>query len=824
MSFFEYISQDEFLDNHKVNDPIKISLMAVSERHFNPSSGFGIYLCETVDEEYVVIKGNFVNGLEVGQTYEVKGIVQVYRGEKQISVERWHNIQPLNKKGIVSYLQTLQGLKNKAYDIYNVFGQDSIKKLIEDPYAVSKAVRGIGKKSVERWKEQLDKMEESHYLLAVLYGYGLTVKETKKVLKEHGPSIIEKIKANPYFLAKQVSGFGFLKCDRIAREIGFDMRSSFRAEEAITYTLEKMTSFGHVFVTPEDLTAETVKTLNIEMPKRDAQRIVSESNRSTELPYYLDSLKFTVNFYDVSNLRRNERLILMAFSEDDVKASLYNLAGGSAIIIDGDAVYLTKYYFAEKKIAEKVEELSIQKPFRIPFDLESTLNDYLNENGITLADKQYKAVLDIAGCSGGFFILIGNAGSGKTFTLKIILEMLRLQYEHMGGEMELALCAPTGKASKVATRATGIECKTIHRTLEFIPGSGFAFDESCPLEVNTVAVDETSMLDTLLAEALLQAVCIGTKVIFMGDTKQLPSVGPGNVLHDLITSGHVNVIELDVPQRQKENSGIIDNANRIISLEEPINSDTTKDYYMLYKKYSNEILKLVSGSVNNLINNRGYKFEDIQVLTPQKNGVIGTYYLNYFFQLMFNPLREGEHTILSKIFNVTFPQSRQEEVCKLFFSRNDKVIHMKNNYDVSWYDKMPNGEYKLIPDLLGITNGETGVIEEIDEVVEDDITYKQMIVNYEGKYVIYDKFDELEHAYALTVHKSQGSQWKAVLLVMSDSIHPLMLVNNIVYTGITRSEEFCACIGSRRAFVTAIKNEKAIERNTTLDLRIQERY
>ncbi|PLS19525.1 helicase, RecD/TraA [Bacillus sp. M6-12] len=838
MSFFDFdmkmreekIKQN-VLEAYKNNEYITKTAIPTYQIMFREDTGFGIYICEDENEKQLSIKGKFISELVIGQTYSVEGYVTTYKGEKQINVNKVRNVKPVNKKGIIAYLQTLKGLKSKAELIYEEFGEKSIDILMEDPMQVADSISGIGKKSVLNWKEQLDKMKDSQATISALLGYGLSMPQAKKLYDQYKDDIVGRIEENPYFLALEVRGYGFEKCDRIARNIGHNPKSKFRLQEGIIHVLQESSSEGHCFLPLAELVEKSISMLSIKLSYQEMTKLVAENAEKDSFEYEIGENKYTIIYNDLrrqldfymreKNPKKKEalRYMVVPISEDEIGDQLQEIAIQRRVVYEDSKIYLSYLYADEQKVANRVKVLAEETSFAKPIELEKELDLHLKANNISLEEMQRKAVTEFAEYRGGFYVLNGSAGCGKTFTLKIILKILEMQYRKNGKSFKVKVFAPTGKASKVATKSTGIECVTVHRGLGYNPQTGFAFNEEDPLEADVIVVDESSMLDITLTKHLLKAIAQGTKIIFLGDTKQLPSVGAGNVLLDLIESGIVKVVTLNVVKRQGSMSGIIRNANKIINGEMIETCEDTKDAYVLHRQTPEGTQKAILQSIKNILKFPGYTFEDVQVLCPQRTGLIGTYMLNYLIQQEFNQQEDGIK-VLNKKFQITIDQ--KSDMIQLFFQKGDKVIHIKNNYDMEWYEK---GHFDYVKDekTIGITNGECGVIEEILTYKDkngDNVT--RIIVRYEDKYVFYDDgFDELDHAYALTIHKSQGSQWKAVILpIMKQNF--MMLDNNLFYTGYTRAELFSCVIGQPEAIAYAIKTQKSRDRYTHLNHKIRE--
>jgi exodeoxyribonuclease V alpha subunit len=754
-----------------VGERVTKKVVPTSQGYFQPDSGFGIYTVELEDGMLYTMKGKFPGELTLGNTYEVDANVVMYRGETQLDAKSIKIARAEGKRAVVFYLQTLKGLKTRAESIYDVFGTKTLEVLMNRPELVSSKIRGIGKVMATNWSAQLKEKLHEEELLLFLFGLGLNPTQVETLKKEYGTEVRSVLEDNPYRLIQDVHGYGFKKCDVIARSTGIEFDDLKRVRAGVLYVFQNSSNEGHTYLPKEELA------------KRLKETLCTPSQ---------------------------------TFGDDLVASAIEQLLAEGEVVELNGRIFLTKFDLWEEQIVEQSRRLSKTKQWAktTRADVERELDDYLAETGVQLEEKQREAVITFASGQGGFYILNGSAGCGKTFTLKVILIILELIYRRNRVVYKVKVMAPTGKASKVASRATGLPCTTIHNGLEFNPEGGFDRNEDTPLEETVVVLDETSMLDTEIAKDLLLAIADGAKVIFMGDTKQLPSVGAGNVLMDLIASGVAEVVTLNVVKRQGEDSGIIENANRIIR-GEMIETQPTGDSYVIATSSDDVSIKKLIASNQRLLE-LGYPMSEIQVLTPMRKGKLGTYNLNRVFQQEFNP--NGE---TSTIKNWQLPPNEEP----LFFRTGDKVIHIKNDKERSLYTKRA-GRYTAMRDT-GITNGECGVIESIEKMSEysvdagKTITFERMIVAYEDWYVFYDTkadIEMLDHAFALTIHKSQGSQWDAVLIPISTS-HTRMLDNNLLYTGNTRARKFQGTIGALRALMIGIKTQRSADRYTGLQLR-----
>lgn len=827
--------KENVLNDLKKNQSIKRTVIPTFEILYSNDSGFGVYVVEDTEENQFSVRGTFVAPLIIGQTYTVDGYITEYRGEKQIQVNTIHNVKPVNKRGIIAYLQTLKGLKSKAELIYEVFGDESINVLMKDPLQVSKQIRGIGVKSVVLWADQLDKMKDSQAFLSALLGYGLTPNQANALFKKYGEEIVEKIEQNPYFLAKEVRGYGFERCDRIARSMGFDPKSPFRMQEALLHVLDQASNEGHCFLPLNELIARTGSLLTIRMTEPEMNQYLAEQKgvdiviyrvgeKAYEIPY--NELRTAYDNYRWErNKRKKEKLryVVVSFNEDEIGEAIQAISLERRIVFDDGNIYLRQIFQYQKVVSERVVEIARSKSsFNTELNLTTELDAYLTKQGYELEDKQYEAIVNFSKNKGGFYILNGSAGCGKTFTLKIILAILEYRYSKEKKKCKVKVLAPTGKASKVASKSTERECLTVHRGLGFNPGDGFSYNEENPLDAHVLVVDESTMLDISISKDLMLAIANGTKVIFMGDTKQLPSVGAGNVLKDLIASETVEIVTLDVVKRQGALSGVVLNANRIINGEMIETCEDTKDAYVLHRQTPEGAIKAILASIKRILTFPDYTLEDIQVLAPQRTSSVGTYMLNHSIQQAFNSENNEGKRVLNLRFDVTLDDRRGQETFELYFQKGDKVIHTNNEYDKEWYQRGEFNEYLVDKDVLGITNGECGVIEDILVVKDGNETKTRIIVKYEDKFVFYDNnFQSLDHSWALTIHKSQGSQWKAVIIpIMMQNF--MMLDNNLFYTAYTRAEKFSCVVGQPEAIKHAIKTYKTITRYTALSEKLQQ--
>lgn len=800
----EVVQDVKHLFDGKTEKDVIQSDVTISEECYFSEDGFGIYYVESEKGNFI-IKGSFVTNLHIGQSYQVKGMIRTYRGEQQLSIFSIRPITPTTKRGIISYMQSLKGLKKRAEKIYEVFGEESIKVLLDEPEKIASKISGIGKTSVVKWSNELKQMKALEELMISLLDYGLKLPEVKKLHEKFGEDLLSKLQENPYFLGREVRGYGFKRCDDIAMNMGYKVNGLERVKAGIQFVLEEASnSEGHTHL-PLDVAIEKVENLlGIYLNEQQINELLRNNGEVVHLTK--NDITYTIPRESLVN---QTAFAVEGIGEATINAALEALVDDETVVIDEDCLYLKKYHTYEITSAKHIMRLAKEKPSTVDEKLfMEELDNYLKENNIVLEEKQYRAVVEMGMNNGSIFALNGSAGCGKTFVLKIIIRMIKWRMKEEGLRMNIGVFAPTGKASKVATKAIGLECTTIHRGLGYVPVVGFNYNRENKLPFNVVVIDESTMIDIELLFNLLEAIKTGTKVIFIGDFKQLPSVGAGNCFKDLLASALVKTVTLDVVKRQGALSGLLKNANRIIQGEMILSENETKDAFVINRHSTSQILSTVVASARRLVT-LGNSIEDIQILAPMRKTEIGTNHLNYIMQNEFNPKHPGSKEIFY------FEYELKGQKYKLNFRKNDKVIHTRNNYEIEWFDE--NGKSC---NEFGITNGETGVIADIYSEKIDGKTMDVIKVRYEDRFVYYkEDFSELELAFALTIHKSQGSQWKNIILPCGN-VYYHMLQNNIIYTGYTRSVDFCAVIGQDYAIKKSIETFTIQNRYTNLKKRL----
>lgn len=690
----------------------------------NPENGYSVIEVSTEDTfGYQTIVGIF-DGIEVGMTLKVEG---EWRNDKrfgqQFAVETWIEDLPATIKGIESYLASgfIKGIgKKKAKAIVQVFGEQTIEVLDNTPERLVE-VSGISEKLAEKIKVSWLRHKAVRDVMVFLQGHGISTAYAVKIYKQYGDDSIQVVKENPYVLADDVFGIGFKIADGFAFNLGYEKNDIRRCKAGIIYTLKQMSNDGHCY---------------------------AEQGR------LLDAAT-----------------VLLEIDQEPIKEALNLLIFDESLINDEGNIFLPMYFYSELGVSGKIKCLidAAKKQQPISIDVDAIER----ETGMEYDDVQADAIR--MAVNSKFMVLTGGPGTGKTTTTQGIINALEKLHKTI-------LCAaPTGRAAKRMSEATGKDAQTIHRLLEYNPENGFGRNENNKLSGDVLIVDESSMVDILLMNSLLKAVPTKMSVILVGDIDQLPSVGAGNVLRDIIDSGVVSVVRLTKIFRQAQTSRIITNAHKINHGEMPdISNGMDADFFFIKQEDANAaaqtILNLVSSRLPKAY---GYKPNDIQVLVPMKNGATGTISLNNTLQSVLNP--DGEH----------IPCGQYK------FRKGDKVMQIKNDYDNN------------------VFNGDVGFVTFVDS---DE---KKMIVDFDGRPVEYESgdFSKLTLAYACTIHKSQGSEYPVVVMPLLMS-HYVMLQRNLVYTGVTRAKKLCIIVGDSRALAYAIKNNIVLKRNTRLKERL----
>ena len=635
--------------------------------------------------------------------------------------------------------------------------------------------------------------------------------------------ICEMAKNDPYILISKVRGFTFKKCDEAAIARGGSIRNPARIREGILSTMTQVTNHGHCAYPLEQFMNGVHRVLDVSLNFRQAQAFLKHINDTDTVVYKFGENTYQIDLSELQetmtqwNQRPNKTSPSFCHVVDAIEKDLINdafavLKANSQIIletVDGMTFVTPGFnHKAENEIAANVRDFALSEiaPFST---LEKTLQSVLNEMGVKLEARQMEAVRRICAAEGGIFILNGSAGCGKTFTLNIIMKVLTKLYEQEDRpRFNPCILAPTGKAAKVAAKSTGLPAHTIHKALGLVvTDEDVSADAELSVESNCVVVDEFSMVDEGLCALLFNGIRKTSKVILLGDTEQLPSIRPGRCLKDLIECGVVPTITLDVVKRQGKGSGVLTNANKIIQgemINTIANSPGTNGNAYVISATSPKIAQEKILKMAMKFGLKGFQRDQIRVLCPLKAGETGVNEMNAKLQSLLNP--EGPEIALGKL------DGR-------IFREGDCVIHTKNNYDQPWFEKR-QGMY-VETGKKGVVNGDTGVIDSISVFKDyNGTTHRTMYVRYDNHYIMYDnEFEEISLAYAMTIHKSQGSQWPVILCpIVQGSI---LMNRKLIYTMYTRAQESNVLIGDTNVIHRAILNNKEDRRISLLSQRIQ---
>ena len=671
----------------------------------------------------------------------------------QFKVVSFEEKAPEDQEAIERYLGSgaIKGIGlAMAARIVRRFKEDTFRIIEEEPERLVE-VKGISERKAMEIASQVNEKRDLRQAMIFLQQFGITMNLAVKIYNKYGQEVYGILKENPYRLADDIEGVGFRTADDIAAKAGIRTDSDFRVRSGILYTLLQASGEGHTFLPQEELTAKTSELLGID------KEIIEK------------------NYMDLSI----DRKIIMKQSGDQVQ------------------IYSSSFYYMEANTATMLRELDITYDVA-DAEIEQRIHNIEKQTGMQLDEHQVQAVKEAV--RNGLLVITGGPGTGKTTTINTII-----RYFEMEG-MDIFLAAPTGRAAKRMSETTGFEARTIHRMLELNGGmegsAGFERNETNPLETDLVIIDEMSMVDITLMNSLLKAIAPGTRLILVGDINQLPSVGPGSVLKDIIQSEAFNVVMLTKIFRQASTSDIIVNAHKINRGEEVSLDNKSMDFFFL-KRYEadiiiNVVLQLVKQKLPKFVDATPY---DIQVLTPMRKGLLGVERLNGILQQYLNPPDKSK---------------REKEHGDMVFREGDKVMQTKNNYQLEWEIRTKFG--LTVDKGMGIFNGDMGIIIEINDFAET------MTVEFdEGRKVEYSYklLDELELAYAITIHKSQGSEYPAVVIPLLNG--PSMLMNrNLLYTAVTRARKCVTLVGNDATFNQMIQNTSQQKRYSGLCDRIRE--
>lgn len=688
-----------------------------------------------IEGQNLKLKGEWVTHPSFGKQLKVINCEEIVP-KTLIGIEKYLSSGIISGIGPVTARKIVQHFKEETLDILD----NHIDKLNE--------IEGIGEKKIKLIYESYSRQREVRNIMIFLQPYGVTANQCVKIYNKYGLDAIEVVKQNPYKMVEDISGMGFKTADKIALNLGIEKDSPYRIKSGIKYIINDFCQLGNTYMPMERLLKEGETTLCV--------------------------------------------------SKDHLEKNIFEVVVSGDIKVENieevECAFTIPYYYSELSVTKKILSLTMSNYNKIDMDIDKEIKSFEEENKIEFAPSQKEAIC--GAFENGIEIITGGPGTGKTTIINCIIRT----FENLG--MRVLMAAPTGRAAKRMTEATNRESKTIHRLLEIGYSEEelnmhFFKGEDEPLEANVIIIDEASMIDIILMNNLLKAISLGTRLIIVGDVDQLPSVGPGNVLRDLIESKSVKVVRLKEIFRQGKESMIVTNAHKINQGEMPILNKKNNDFYFLrcdeQENIINTLLELIAKRLPQF--NKGWdKIKDIQILSPTRKGVLGVENLNRNLQEILNPKTK---------------EKREKEYRETIFRVGDKVMQIKNNYSIKWR-KVDNSE-----EGIGIYNGDIGYIIDIDEDENIEVIFDdEKIVKYDNIFL-----DELNLAYAITIHKSQGSEFPVV--IMPIFMGPPMLMNrNLLYTGITRAKSMAVLVGQEKALSFMVKNDRSFKRYSALKWRI----
>lgn len=706
---------------------IKLRCVVEHITYQNQENGWSVMKVKVKGYDNLVTLTGSLLDVPVGSVLLVDGDWRVDpKYGQQFVAQSWTEVMPATLYGIEKYLGS--GLVKGIGPVYakaivSRFGLETID-IIENDIERLLEVPRLGKKRMEKIRESWEKQKDIKEVMVFLQGHGVSTAFAAKIYRKYEKESIAKVKENPYQLADDIWGIGFKTADSIASKMGYEKNDPRRCRSGILYTLNELAEEGHVYAEPKQLVDAAVKLLEAD--------------------------------------------------ESPVRQALASMIEANDIVSDNEVIYLPPFYHAENGSAKRLQSLlSDTSLFNADIAAEPEAK-YGDKPGDIVYDEVQLAAIQKA-LDSKVMVLTGGPGTGKTTTTQGIIEAFKARH------MSILLAAPTGRAAKRMTEATGMEAKTIHRLLEYNPMDGYKRNDENPLDGDALIVDECSMIDILLFYNLMKAIPLKMRLILVGDIDQLPSVGAGNVLRDIIDSQQIPVVRLTRIFRQAQSSRIVMNAHAINAGQFPnIKNGLDTDFFFISQEDADEIVKLIIGLVRDrLPKTYGYPSKEVQVLTPMQRGTVGAGNLNIELQNALNPtgpsLARGGYT----------------------FRQGDKVMQIRNNYDKN------------------VFNGDIGYITAVD------ITERTLSITFDNRVVEYDvtELDEIVLAYAVTIHKSQGSEFPVVVMPVTMK-HFVMLQRNLVYTGITRAKKICVLVGTTKALAYAIRNNTVSKRNTKLKERL----
>jgi len=719
----------------------------------NDENGYVVAKLRVKGESITIV--GYIPYLSEGQSLRISGewIIHPEYGQ-QLKVQRAEELLPDSVKGIERYLASgvIAGIGPvSAKKIVEKFGDETLQ-ILDKHIERLKEIEGIGDKKIAVISESYCKQYEIRNIMIFMQNYGITPNQCGKIYKRFGSDSIKVVKENPYIITEEVSGIGFKTADKIARNLGVEANSPFRIESGIKYIINQFCALGNTYIPNEKLIKNGIDALNV--------------------------------------------------SQEEIEEGIYSCAAEGKIKVenveDETCIYTLPYYYCELGVTKKIIQITLDGYDEIKIDIDEEIRVFESKYNVSFATSQKEAI------SGAFLngveIITGGPGTGKTTIINCIVEIFEKS------NLKVLLGAPTGRAAKRMAQATGREAKTIHRLLEMGISEDedilFSKGEDTPLECDVLIVDEASMIDIMLMHNLLKAVKPGTRFIIVGDVDQLPSVGPGNVLRDLIESKWIKVIRLKEIFRQSKESMIIVNAHKINDGEMPIINAKNNDFYFIKEEEQNRILSTLIDLIRKRLpsfNKNWDPNKNIQILSPMRKGTLGILNLNQKLQEILNPRDNNK---------------KEKEYRDVIFRVGDKVMQTKNNYSLKWIRVSGEGEEEGV----GIFNGDVGYI---DDINEEDNTIT--IIFDDERKVVYDNIfiDEIDLAYSITIHKSQGSEFPVVVIPIF--MGPPMLMNrNLLYTGITRAKQMVVLVGSTKSLHFMISNNKGFDRYSMLKWRIMD--
>ena len=726
----------------------------------NRDNGYTV-ACLVSQGEEITCVGKF-RFLSEGETIRARGTYTRHPSYgRQFSVDSYESVIPQDSLAMERYLGSgaIKGIGAAlAARIVRKFGDDTLRIIEEEPERLAE-VKGISERKAREIADQVEEKADMRKAMMFLQQYGITQTLGMKIYRQYGQEMYGVLKENPYKMAEDIPGVGFKIADEIAARIGIHTDSDYRIRSGILYILLQASGEGHMYLPKEVLLKRARDLLGVEQE-------------------YMEK--------HLMDLSIERKIVIREIKREGAPVQT--------------AVYAASYYQVELHVAQMLHTLNLQDTVKEDV-LEEKIERIQRGTGVELDEKQKEAVREAV--KNGLLIITGGPGTGKTTTINAIIRYFEME------DLDICLAAPTGRAAKRMTETTGYEAKTIHRLLELSGGPEQAqenvrFERNAqnPLEADVIIIDEMSMVDIFLMHALLSAVVSGTRLILVGDVNQLPSVGPGSVLKDIISSGCFPVVELVKIFRQASQSDIVVNAHKINQGIPVVLDNKSRDFFFLKRYDANVIISIVI----TLIQKKLPKYVEaspyeIQVLTPMRKGLLGVERLNSILQQYLNPPEQ---------------EKKEKEHGQGVFREGDKVMQIKNNYQLEWEIR---GNYGIpVEKGVGVFNGDTGIIREINSFAE------MMTVEFDEKRFVeysFKQLDELELAYAITIHKAQGSEYPAVVIPLLQG--PRMLMNrNLLYTAVTRARKCVTLVGDEKTFYDMENNRMEQDRYTALDVRIKE--